>query len=132
MAAKTSGLSSSFSGFKVENIPKLSFFFAAPFRQLFEDFFDAHLSCLKVTGFSHFGHTALSGGDASCLQNILGRCDLLCFLGVRLGIGFVWSNSPSGIKESKSGNWGRWQKLPIADWEKKRRTWNRPEHRSRL
>src|SRR5262249_47952164 len=85
-------------GFKVDNIPKLSFFFAAQFRQLFEDFFDAHSSCLKVTDFSHFGHSALSGGDASCLQNILGRCDLLCFLGVRLGSDLCGATARAGSR----------------------------------
>jgi hypothetical protein len=44
MAAKISGLSSSSSADQlvVEDVPKLSFFFFCQFRQLFEDFLDAH------------------------------------------------------------------------------------------
>jgi hypothetical protein len=44
-----------------ENIPKLSFFFFGQFRQLLEDFFDAHSCCLKATDFSDFGQPSSYG-----------------------------------------------------------------------
>jgi len=50
MAAKASG--TFFVLFRiqlaVENIPKPSFFFSAQFRQLFEDFFDAHCDVRRL------------------------------------------------------------------------------------